>query len=71
MSRTEPLALSIHPRNWPLIGSGQLRNTCAPSSLGRRLEKQIAGLERHLSSHPKDDAAKTRLANARHRLARS
>lgn len=60
--------LSIHPRNWPDFGTKEKKNTCAPSSLGKRLTHQISGLERHIESNPRDAAAQSRLANAQSRL---
>lgn len=35
-------------------------NTCMPSSLKRRSERALAGIERHLANHPHDDASKQR-----------
>jgi len=37
-------------------------NTCAPSSLHRRMERQLAGIEKHLEQHPRDTLSAQRVA---------
>jgi len=38
-------------------------NTCANSSLHKRLNRAKAGIEKHLEAHPKDGRSSTRLAD--------
>jgi hypothetical protein len=44
---------SIHPRVWGPWKKRAKRNTCAPHSR-KKLERQLAGVERHLENHPGD-----------------
>lgn len=37
-------------------------NTCAPSSLNKRMERQLAGIEKHLEQHPRDLLSVQRVA---------
>jgi ribosomal protein S15P/S13E len=60
--------MSIHPRNWKSVKDGVKKNTCAPSSIVKRMTKMIAGLEKHLESNPRDVEAQKRLSNAKHRM---
>jgi hypothetical protein len=59
---------SIHPRNHP-GGDRKVSNTCGNSSLGKRLLRAIAGMERHFEQHPQDSACAMRISNAKARLA--
>lgn len=61
-------SLSIHPRNWKSTKEGVKKNTCAPSSLHKRMSRMVAGLERHIENNPRDGDAKKRLANATARM---
>lgn len=53
---------SIHPCN----EGGRQRfdkvNTCFNSSLGRRMARQLAGIEGHLEQHPNDGLSRQRVA---------
>lgn len=37
-------------------------NTCAPSSLQRRMERQLKGIQEHLDRHPNDKLSAQRVA---------
>jgi ribosomal protein S15P/S13E len=39
------------------------RNTCANSSLHKRLERAKKGIEEHLERHPRDSRSSSRLAD--------
>jgi len=59
-------ANSIHPRSWPGI-RGEKKNTCKPHSIVR-LRRALAGIERHLETHPRDAAAAHRVGNLKRRI---
>ncbi len=61
-------SLSIHPRNWKTTGNGVKKNTAGPSSIKKRMEKMMAGLEKHLESNPRDGEAQKRYGNAKARM---
>jgi hypothetical protein len=54
--------LSIHPR----VSGGRTHfekvNTCANSSLAKRMTRQLAGIEKHLEQHPRDSLSQQRVA---------
>lgn len=45
-------------------------NTCQPSSLHARLERQLAGIEKHLAEFPRDTMSQSRAAKIRVQLGR-
>jgi hypothetical protein len=45
-------------------------NTCQPSSLHSRLERQLAGIEKHLAQFPHDKLSHERAAKIRSQLGR-
>lgn len=49
---------------------GQTRNTCAPSSLQKRLTKQLAGIMAHLERNPGDTLSQARVAKINELLRR-
>lgn len=55
-------AISIHPG----VEGGKRRhpkiNTCANSSLGKRMLRQLAGINKHLESNPCDSLSQQRVA---------
>lgn len=51
-------AESIHPRVY--FSNGVKKNTAAPRSR-RKLERALAGIEKHLERHPRDNMSATRL----------
>lgn len=38
------------------------RNTCGPSSLQKRLNRQLAGIMAHLEQHPTDNLSRARVS---------
>jgi ribosomal protein S15P/S13E len=40
----------------------KVNNTCANSSLAKRLTRQLDGIMAHLERHPRDDLSKTRVS---------
>lgn len=38
------------------------QNTCKPSSLHKRMLRQLAGIEEHLERHPRDSMSHTRVS---------
>jgi hypothetical protein len=38
------------------------QNTCKPSSLHKRMERQLAGIEKHLEVHPNDKLSVVRVS---------
>lgn len=40
-------------------------NTCANSSLKKRMERQLAGIEGHLANHPNDNLSSARASKIR------
>jgi hypothetical protein len=61
------MQFSIHPRSWP-GGSREKRNTCNPRS-HRKLERALAGIEKHLEQHPHDGVSAARVAKIKTILA--
>jgi hypothetical protein len=55
--------VSIHPRTGR--GGGKI-NTCAPKST-KRIDKAIAGYERHIEANPHDSKAALRLSTLKGR----
>ena len=53
---------SIHPR----VSGGRTVfakvNTCANSSLIKRMTRQLAGIEKHLEQHPRDGLSQQRVS---------
>jgi ribosomal protein S15P/S13E len=50
---------SIHPR----VSAGTEKvNTCANSSLMKRMTRQLAGIEKHLEKHPRDALSQQRVS---------
>ena len=53
---------SIHPR----VEGGRTRfekvNTCANSSLAKRMRRQLAGIEKHLEQNPRDSLSQQRVS---------
>lgn len=53
---------SIHPR----VSGGRTTspkvNTCANSSLVKRMTRQLAGIEKHLEQHPRDGLSQQRVS---------
>jgi hypothetical protein len=53
---------SIHPR----VSGGRTTsakvNTCANSSLTKRMTRQLAGIEKHLEQHPRDTLSQQRVS---------
>ena len=49
---------------------GRVNNTCANSSLTKRLTRQLAGIMAHLERHPRDDLSKTRVSTINELLRR-
>jgi hypothetical protein len=45
-------------------------NTCAPSSLHKRLERQLAGIEKHLETSPNDKLSQARASAIRSELSK-
>jgi len=43
--------LSIHPRNWPNIGTGEVKNTAKPHNGGGKLAKRQAWLNARRNDH--------------------
>lgn len=37
-------------------------NTCKPSSLHKRMQRQLAGIEKHLEVHPRDSLSIARVS---------
>lgn len=59
----------IHPG---VIGGRRIHpkvNTCANSSLNKRLTRQLAGIEKHLGRHPNDMLSQQRVATIKALLA--
>jgi len=56
---------SIHPRVVAGKTVQPIINTCANSSLQRRMTKQLAGIEKHLESNPRDGLSQTRVSTIR------
>lgn len=52
--------ISIHPR---VSLRGEKLNTAKPRSRAR-IERAIAGMDRHIAAHPRDAACRERRANA-------
>lgn len=54
--------ISIHPgvlggrRIYPIV------NTCGNSSQGKRLARQLAGIEKHLEANPRDTLSQQRVS---------
>jgi ribosomal protein S15P/S13E len=44
-------------------------NTCANSSLAKRLSRALAGIEKHLEANPNDSASKQRVSAIKSQLA--
>jgi hypothetical protein len=45
-------------------------NTCAPSSYEKRLQRQLAGIEKHLENFPNDKLSQMRAATIRSELSK-
>lgn len=45
-------------------------NTCAPSSLHKRLQRQLSGIEKHLEQFPNDTLSQQRAATIRAELSK-
>lgn len=58
---------SIHPRHLIYGRNGVKKNTCANSSLKKRMARAIAGMERHLETNPNDAECRQRITNAQAR----
>ena len=56
---------SMKPHHY--IAGGKKANTAKPRSRAK-IERMIAGLERHIEQNPYDDEARKRLTNAKQRL---
>jgi hypothetical protein len=54
--------LSIHPRNEGGRKVFEKVNTCANSSLQKRMARQLAGIEKHLERHPNDSLSQQRVS---------
>lgn len=63
----ERVNYSIHPRHSVYGRDGVKKNTCADSSLKKRMARAIAGMERHLERNPNDADCRQRLATAHRR----
>jgi ribosomal protein S15P/S13E len=37
-------------------------NTCGPSSLHKRLQRQLEGIQKHLEVHPNDNLSRARVS---------
>lgn len=61
--------LSIHPRNGGGRQIFEKVNTCANSSLNKRLTRQLAGIEKHLDVHPNDGLSRQRVSTIKFLLA--
>jgi ribosomal protein S15P/S13E len=48
--------------NPPRKTKGKVNNTCANSSLAKRLNRQLAGIMAHLERHPKDTLSQNRVS---------
>lgn len=46
------------------------KNTCQPSSLQARLQRQLEGIEKHLESYPNDKLSQQRAATIRAELSK-
>ena len=55
----------MHPYRY--MAGGKPKDTSKPRSRAK-VERMIAGLQKHIDEHPYDDAARKRLANAKLRL---
>lgn len=61
-------SVGIHPgvkggkRCYPKV------NTCANSSLEKRMMRQLAGIEKHLETNPRDSLSQARVSNIKSRL---
>lgn len=53
---------SIHPRNIGGRKKFEKVNTCANSSLTKRLMRQLAGIEKHLETNPRDGLSQQRIS---------
>jgi hypothetical protein len=53
---------SIHPRNENGRRKFEKVNTCANSTLQKRLTRQLAGIEKHLERHPNDGLSRQRVS---------
>lgn len=60
---------SIHPRNEGGRNVFEKVNTCANSSLQKRLTYQLAGIEKHLEKHPRDGLSQQRVSTIKFLLA--
>ena len=47
-----------------------VKNSCANSSLAKRLTQQLAGIMAHLENHPGDNLSRTRVSNIQDLLRR-
>jgi hypothetical protein len=45
-------------------------NTCKPSSLHKRLQRQLAGIEKHLEEFPNDKLSQARASTVRAELSK-
>lgn len=62
--------ISIHPG---VVGGRRIFpkvNTCANSSLQKRLTRQLAGIEKHLEQHPNDAMSHARVATIKSALSK-
>lgn len=61
--------ISIHPG----VEGGKRRhpkvNTCGNGSQGKRLQRQMAGIEKHLETHPRDTLSQQRVSTIKSILA--
>jgi len=60
---------SIHPRVQGGKTVSQKVNTCANSSLVKRMKRQLAGIEKHLESFPQDTLNQQRVSTIKAILA--
>lgn len=63
-------SVGIHPgvkggrRHFPKV------NTCANSSLAKRMQRQLAGIEKHLETNPRDSLSQQRVGTIKSLLSK-
>ena len=51
-----------------MFGKKPSNNTCAPSSIQKRLERQLEGIQKHLENFPGDKLSQARASTIRSQL---
>jgi hypothetical protein len=65
---TTSVTPSAPPPTPPRKAKGHANNTCANSSLQKRMTRQLAGIMAHLERHPRDVLSQTRVSTIRNLL---